>query len=200
VTSPLFEQLRQQLLPLDQPLAGDIPFPGQAAVLVLISESQEPSLLFTKRAAHLRQHAGEVCFPGGMWEPGDLDLSATALRETWEEIGLPPSAINLLGKLKPGQTRAGTWVTPFVGSFNTACPFIPNRDELDSIFTIPLQRFSQGIQVRMDQFERAGIQYEVPVYIDQGYEIWGFTAAITARLLKRWVVMDGIRDSLRDNL
>lgn len=181
--SPLLAQLRRHLLPLHQPQTEVLPLVGQAAVLVLISESLEPSLLYTKRALHLRQHAGEVCFPGGMWEPGDKDLSRTALRETWEEIGLPVQGIQLLGKLEPNQTRAGTLVTPFVATYDSAHPLFPNREELDSIFTIPLRRFAEGIQIRMDHFENAGRRYQIPVYSDQGYEIWGFTAAVTARLL-----------------
>ena len=183
MTSPLFAHLCRRLLPLDQPVAGAHLLVGQAAVLILLSESREPSLLFTKRADHMRQHAGEVCFPGGMWEPGDEDLRATALRETWEEIGLPAEAVRLLGMLESNQTRAGTWVTPFVASFNPDYPLSPNPEELESIFTIPLRRFEEGIQVGTNQFEREGQRYHVPVYQDQGYEIWGFTAAITARLL-----------------
>lgn len=183
MTSPLLAHLSRQLLPLDHPATAEFPLSGQAAVLILFSQSPEPSILYTKRAAHLRQHAGEVCFPGGMWEPGDEDLSMTAVRETWEEIGLPPENIHLLGKLEPSQTRAGTWVTPFVASFDSGYSLSPNTNELESIFTIPLHRFEKGIQIRLDRFERAGHFYQIPVYSDQGYEIWGFTAAVTARLL-----------------
>ena len=183
MTSPLFAHLCRQLLPLDQSVAQAHSLVGQAAVLILISESLEPRLLYTKRAIHLRQHAGEVCFPGGMWEPGDENLSVTALRETREEIGLPPDAVRLLGMLEPSQTLAGTRVTPFVASFNADYPLSPNPEELESIFTSPLRRFEEGIQIGMKQFERAGRHYQVPVFQDQGYEIWGFTAAVTARLL-----------------
>lgn len=181
--SPLLAHLSQFLLPLDQPATPEQSLAGQAAVLILFSQSPEPSILYTKRAAHLRQHAGEVCFPGGMWEPGDESLSDTAVRETWEEIGLPPEGIQLLGKLEPSQTRAGTWVTPFVASFDSGYSLSPNPEELESIFTVPLHRFAAGIQIRLDQFERAGRFYQVPVYSDQGYEIWGFTAAVTSHLL-----------------
>lgn len=183
MTSPLFAHLCRQLLPLDQSVTQAHSLMGQAAVLILLSESLEPCLLYTKRAVHMRQHASEVCFPGGMWEPGDENLIATALRETWEEIGLPPDAVSLLGMLEPSQTLAGTRVTPFVASFDAGYPLTPNPEELESIFTIPLRRFEEGIHVGMKQFERAGRLYQVPIYQDQGYEIWGFTAAVTARLL-----------------
>ena len=156
----------------------------QAAVMVLISRGENPSLLYTKRAAHLRQHPGDVCFPGGMWEAEDGDLFVTAQRETYEEIGLPASGIQLLGRLPKSHTRAGTPVTPFVGSFDTSIPLRLSPDELDSIFSVPLEAFYKGIQVREDQFERNGRVISVPAYHYQGYEIWGFTAAVTAQLLR----------------
>jgi 8-oxo-dGTP pyrophosphatase MutT (NUDIX family) len=158
--------------------------PPQAAVLVLISRGDHPAILYTKRAAHLRQHPGEVCFPGGMWELGDADLFATAQRETYEEIGLPMADIHLLGRLPQSHTRAGTPVTPFVASFDASAPLIPSPDELESVFCIPLTAFHEGIQVREDRFERHGRVFIAPVYDYQGYEIWGFTAAVTAQLLR----------------
>lgn len=180
VSDLLFGALSQQLIHesldlVDQP---------QAAVLVLISRGENPALLYTKRAAHLRQHPGEVCFPGGMWELGDVDLFATAQREAHEEIGLPAAEMHLLGRLPQFHTRVGTPVTPFVASFNPEIPLLPSPDELDSIFVVPLSVFDEGIQVREDRFERNGRPFIVPVYHYQGYEIWGFTAAVTAHLLR----------------
>ena len=175
----MFEALSQQLIhsPLDDVLQP------QAAVILLISNDDNPSILYTKRAAHLRQHPGEVCFPGGMWEQEDIDLFATARREVHEEIGLPDSGIQLLGRLPQSHTRAGTPVTPFVASFDPGLPLYASPDELGSIFTVPLSAFNEGIQVREDTFERHGRMIQIPVYHYQGYEIWGFTASVTAQLL-----------------
>lgn len=156
---------------------------AQAAVLVLISRGNNPAILFTKRAAHLRQHPGEVCFPGGMWEPGDDNLLVTAQREVHEEIGLAARHIELIGCLPQSHTRAGTVVTPFVAHFDAEVPLHPSADELESIFMVPLADFEAGIQVREDRFERQGRVLHIPVYHYQGYEIWGFTAAVTAQLL-----------------
>lgn len=162
----------------------DLVVQPQAAVLVLISRGDNPAVLYTKRAAHLRQHPGEVCFPGGMWEAGDADLFTTAQRETHEEIGLPAAEIQLLGRLPQSHTRAGTPVTPFVASFNSSAPLLLSPHELDSVFSVPLIAFNEGIQVREDRFERDGRVFSVPVYYYEGYEIWGFTAAVTAQLLR----------------
>lgn len=179
VSDLLFGTLSQQLIHepsalVDQP---------QAAVLVLISRGDNPALLYTKRAAHMRQHPGEVCFPGGMWEFGDTDLFATAQREAHEEIGLPAAEMHLLGRLPKSHTRAGTPVTPFVASFNAGFPLYPSPNELDSIFFVPLSVFHEGIQIREDKFERNGSTFNVPAYHYQGHEIWGFTAAVTFHLL-----------------
>ena len=177
--SHLFDRLRHQLnhAPLIQ---GAL---SQAAVLVLITQGQDPSILYTKRASHLRQHPGEVCFPGGMWEAADDNLLITAQREVFEEIGLAAADIHLLGRLPKTHTRAGIPVTPFVASFDPQITLTPSTDELESIFLLPISNFQAGIQVRIDSFERLGKVVQVPAYHYQGYDIWGLTAAITAQLL-----------------
>jgi 8-oxo-dGTP pyrophosphatase MutT (NUDIX family) len=179
MSDSMFRTLSHQLIHEPVSLVAQ----AQAAVLILITEGDNPAILFTKRAAHLRKHPGEVCFPGGMWEPGDIDLFATALREVHEEIGLPASGIQLLGRLPQSHTHAGTPVTPFVASFDAGLPLFASPDELDSIFLVPLSVFEDGIQVREDTFERHGQMIQIPVYHYHGYEIWGFTAAVTAQLL-----------------
>ena len=178
----LFASLSNQLLPLAQP--QDTELQGQAAVIVLLSLGAEPSILYTQRSSRLRHHPGEVSFPGGMWEPGDASLAATAVREMEEEIGLPASAIQLIGRLERGQTRAGTLVTPFVASFDSAWPLAPNPAELDCIFHVPLKSFFGEIPQQLDHFEHGGRRYQLPAYQYQGYRIWGFTAAVTARFLR----------------
>ncbi len=178
----LFESLADQLLPIEQPAAAGLK--GQAAVIVLIAQGVQPSLLYTQRSQRLRHHPGEVSFPGGMWEPGDANLAATAVRETEEEIGLPASAIQLLGRLEQGQTRAGTQVTPFVASYDANWPLQPNPAELDQIFHVPLRSFFDEIVVEQDHFEHQGRRYALPAYPYQGYRIWGFTAAVTSRILR----------------
>jgi 8-oxo-dGTP pyrophosphatase MutT (NUDIX family) len=178
----LFSRLQQRLLPLDNLEARR--YKREAAVLILLSDQPSPSILYTRRAQHLRRHPGEVCFPGGMWELQDANLLSTALRETQEEIGLPATELQLLGRLPEAYTKVGLPVTPFVAIYSPSFPLVAQPQELDAIFTVPLADFQRGIQLREDCFERQGKPFRVPVYAYQNFEIWGFTAAVTAHLLQ----------------
>ncbi len=180
MSSLLFERLSSALL------STDTPSEAQAAVMVLLTQGDTPSLVYTKRALHLRSHPGEICFPGGRREAGDAHLLATALRETEEEIGLPGGEVRVLGCLPEFRTRAGIQVLPFVGVITGNYPFIACPVELHSIFQLPLACFNEeAITLRVDTFERDNVIYRVPVYHYLGHEIWGLTAAITASLLQR---------------
>ncbi len=179
MNSHFFDHLGAQLSPLSSTSQA------RAAVVLLLSCGDETALLYTKRSPHLRSHPGEVCFPGGMREPGDKDLLATALREMEEEIGLSAVSVKVLGCLPEAQTRAGIQVVPFVACVDPMSELTPSLAELEAVFWVPLTRFEQGLKVRDQHFECNSRSYTIPVYHYQGYEIWGFTAAITAELLQR---------------
>ena len=128
--------LREGLDPDPQPEAD----PGErlAAVLVLLIEEPAPSLLFTERAANLSRHPGEVSFPGGLAEPRDDALVATALRETHEEIGLDPALPEVLGALPPIHTFvSGILVTPFVAVVRSLPTLHESRAEIARVLTVP---------------------------------------------------------------
>lgn len=159
---------------------------GQAAVLIAVSRiCGEDHVLLTKRAEHLTSHGGEVAFPGGMWEPEDQNLQDTALRESFEEVGLHPQRVNIIAQLPACHTRRGVKVTPFVGEIDqpgglTACP-----DELDSLFWVPLDFLIGDSRVRTDIFHVQGKHYWSPVYHFKGFEIWGFTARLIVDYLNK---------------
>lgn len=159
-------------------------FPSQASVLVLLTDDEtNPEIIFTLRAQHLTSHPGEVAFPGGMWELGDMTLLDTALRESHEEIALPPHSVQILGACRSRSTRAGVKVTPFVGVIAADTQLTANHAELDEIFRVPMAAFyGNTLQVRTDIFVHAGRNYHVPAYFYQGREIWGFTAALTQEI------------------
>lgn len=178
----------QQLDPL--PAIVDEQRPGEAAVLVplVVDEATgDFSLLLTLRSARLNHHAGEVAFPGGMWEPGDHFPTATALREAEEEVALVPAAVRLQGVLPALLAGRGmTQVVPVVATLPSGLELQANPDEIASIFHLPIAELIRDERLRTDIFPtRGGLSLWAPAYSYQGYEIWGFTAAVIKLLLQR---------------
>jgi 8-oxo-dGTP pyrophosphatase MutT (NUDIX family) len=199
---------RHQLLQSELIPVSDIVFPEYssassktyAAVLVpLVLINDEWHLLLTLRSEGLRQHGGEVAFPGGMWEEGDTSPIATALRETQEEIALPMDKANVLGGLDELETRRLTTVRPIVGIIPNDLSLQGNVGEIESIFTVPLSFFKQDKRLRTDIFKRyRGKKLDkhwVPAYQFDQYEIWGFTAAVIVQLMNRCFLADLTRDN-----
>lgn len=159
---------------------------GEAAVLVpIINYRDEWRLLLTKRAVHMRQHGGEVAFPGGMWECGDHFPVTTALREAQEEVAMPADKVTVLGLLPTMPTRNNTQVTPVVGLIEAELLLEANPDEIDSIFCPPIEVFNPDLRIRTDVFIHRKRPLWAPAYNYNGYEIWGFTAGVIKILLER---------------
>lgn len=154
-----------------------------AAVLVpLVERDPEMTVLLTERTAHLAAHAGQISFPGGGVEPEDRDEIAAALRETDEEIGLPPDRIDVIGRLDTYVTRTGFQIEPIVGLVRPPFALRPATDEVADVFEIPLsfildpaslQRHSRVFQGRERYF------YAFP-FADR--YIWGATAGMLLNL------------------
>lgn len=194
----IWRHLQAHLQPHSQ-LAHQVgAFPTQAAVLVLLTnDNHNPEIIFTQRALHLFSHPGEVAFPGGKWEEGDHSLLDTALRESCEEIALSPSQVDIIGACPMRATRAGIKVTPFVGVIAADTPLRVNCTELDAIFRVPLIAFKHdSLCIRTDIFTYDDQRYSVPAYGYQGYEIWGFTAALTQEVTRViWSLAEGEKRS-----
>ena len=112
-----------------------------AAVLVpLFVTDAGPSVVLTRRPWTMRAHSGEVCFPGGTQDDADADLRVTALREAWEEIGLPPEDVELIGQLNPLATRlSSVWITPYVGVIEQLGELRPSSTEVAAVLEVPLE-------------------------------------------------------------
>ena len=162
-------------------------FKDQAAVLIpLKGEGEAEQMLLTKRSEHLSIHKGEVAFPGGKWEGSDKDLCATALRESHEEVGLPPDAVDVLGQLPVAWTRQGMRVTPFIGRLNCEVNLTANEQELDHMFWVPLRFFEEDKRVQTDVFHYAGKEVWAPAYDFEGFRIWGFTSRVIVDFMVRF--------------
>ncbi|MGE5225874.1 MAG: NUDIX hydrolase [Planctomycetaceae bacterium] len=173
--------LRSRLDPAPAPVAA----PGDrlAAVLALLVREPAPSLLFTVRAATLSRHAGEVSFPGGLRDPEDADLAATALRETEEEVGIDRDAPTLLGALPAVHTFvSGILVTPFVGVLPVLPSLAVSDVEIAEALTVPLGDLHAAEEQRELRRE-AGRVWKGWWYETGGVTIWGATGFMLHALL-----------------
>lgn len=153
--------------------------PTPAAVLVpVIHRAEGLTVLFTQRSADLPDHPGQISFPGGRVEPADIDLEATALRETEEEIGLARQRVQILGRLADYQTVTGYKVTPVVGWVEPPFSLAPDPVEVADIFEVPLdfllEPANQKRHFRMIGDHRRDY-FAIP---HAGRYIWGATAAM----------------------
>ena len=159
----------------------------RAAVLVpILMEPEGPSIVYTVRKGNLQDHAGQISFPGGSLESSDGSLLETALREAEEEIDLGRELVEVIGELEemfipPSNFR----VSPFVGLLPVEAELTLQPDEVEEIFTAPLEDLLSPRAFRRVLWTRDGREYKVPVFDVEGRRIWGATAAMTGVLLAR---------------
>ena len=155
----------------------------EAAVLIALTRSDIPEIVFTRRSPRLNSHGGEVAFPGGKRDPEDRNLIATALRESHEEIGLPQHRVNILGSTGEVVSRLGIKVTPYIGLIERGERLVANLDELDRIFRVPVDYFLSDNGRRTDQLYYRGELFQVPCWQYGEYRIWGLTAIMLVEFL-----------------
>lgn len=166
----------------DAELLAAIRAPIPAAVLVPIVLHPAPSILLTVRTKTLSTHAGQVSFPGGRIEASDADPTAAALRETFEEIGLPPRAVELIGRLPEHLTGTGYRITPILGLVQPPPALRPDPREVAHVFELPLSVLLDEAAPRREQREFRGRMREYWVVPHPEQFIWGATAAILVNL------------------
>ena len=155
----------------------------QAAVLIAVTESENPELIYTLRSNNVGSHGGEVSFPGGMFEIEDKNLQDTALRESHEETGLDRSKVNILGSIDTVVSRFNISVTPYVGIVPSDIELNDNSDEIEACFRVPLSFLLEDKRHRNDEINRNGDIFFMPAYSYDSYIIWGLTAMITVDFL-----------------
>lgn len=153
--------------------------PVAAAVLVPIVVRQSGlTVLLTQRTAHLRDHAGQISFPGGRCEAGDDSPIATALRESSEEVGIEPQQVEVLGTLPDYFTGTGFCVTPVVGLVLPPLNLRLDDFEVADVFEAPLEFLLDGANYRRESLEIAGQMRTYWAVPWQEYFIWGATAGM----------------------
>jgi 8-oxo-dGTP pyrophosphatase MutT (NUDIX family) len=173
-------------------IAGDVLDEGEegagitpAAVLVAVVERSAPTVILTLRPETMRRHPGQISFPGGRIDPGDDGPVAAALREAEEEIGLPPSQVDVIGIADVYRTVTGFEVTPVVGIVPPDLPLSPHPGEVAAMFEAPLHYLLDPAH----HVERSAVwrgrqrhYYEIDY---EGRRIWGATAAMIVNLSRR---------------
>ncbi len=195
VGASMDDQLRRMLAARTPLILPVDPARRQAAVLLpLFQNGPTWHLVFTKRTDTLKHHKSQISFPGGTLDPGDGDLLTTALRESYEEVGVHPEHVTVLGRLDDLATFSTSFmISPFVGLIPYPYPFRPNPVEVASIFAVPLSVLADPAVVRSYLRRREDhatlVDHEFHL---GGHVIWGATARILHHFLQ--VIDEASRD------
>ncbi|MCK0100165.1 CoA pyrophosphatase [Qipengyuania sp. S6317L1] len=185
--SGLFEEghakdLSDQLLNDANLASGDVHTP--AAVLIAVTDRPEPGIILTQRPRDMRDHPGQVAFPGGKCDPGE-DAVTAALREAEEELALPRDCARVIGASDLYTTGTGFDVTPVLAVVPPDLPLVPNPGEVEAWFEPPLSLLLDSDNWTMQEIFWKGKMRRYLEMDYEGFRIWGVTAAIIANLARR---------------
>ena len=169
------------------PRRVDNPATSPAAVLLLLRQiNQEPHVVFTERTSNVEHHKGQICFPGGGMMESDPTAEATALRETFEEIGVRSESVRIIGQLDDMVTVSNFRVSPFVGLFEhdpeyryTTCDV-----EVSQVIEVPFGYLMEEGSMELEVREHKGREVLVPAFSYDGHRIWGATARMLHQLIE----------------
>ncbi|WP_299191687.1 CoA pyrophosphatase [uncultured Erythrobacter sp.] len=155
-----------------------------AAVLIAVTDRPEPGVILTQRPRDMRDHPGQVAFPGGKIDAGE-DATAAALREAEEELSLPREAVRVIGTSDLYRTGTGFAVTPVLGVVPPDLDLIPSPSEVEAWFEVPLALLLDSESWTSNEVFWRGAMRRYLEMDYEGFRIWGVTAAIIANLAKR---------------
>lgn len=188
------EEIRRRLagsrLPevIDGPLvaagAAGRPLTPAAVLVALVASPQGPEIILTQRTAGLRHHPAQISFPGGRVEPEDAGPSSAALREAWEEVGLPPDQVEIIGLLPRYRTVSDYCVHPFVGWVEPPVSLVPDAREVADVFLVPLAFVLDPANHTRESMVHDGEERSFWVLPFEGRRIWGATAGMLVSLAR----------------
>ncbi|HNS51934.1 MAG TPA: CoA pyrophosphatase [Anaerolineae bacterium] len=181
------ERLRSLLAGRPRRACSDPSYRCAAVLVPLLQKEGEWHVLVTQRTNEVQHHRGQISFPGGACDQEDADILATALRETFEEIGVPPEQVQVLGLLDDMWTSSHFAITPVVGVIPYPYSCLLNPAEVEEVIEVPLSFLRDPSNLRIEEVEFEGRQVEL-LFWDYGkYMIWG----ATARILKGFLDLEG---------
>ncbi len=165
-----------------------------AGVLILLYEhGGEPHIVFQKRTDQVRDHKGQISFPGGAMDPGDTDVLFTALRETHEEIGVDPNHVEVLGRVDDMVTVSNFLVTPFVGWLqHYPYEWRFSDEEVAYLLEVPIPHLLDPNNFVADRRIINGREYILPAYQFGNDLIWGATARMLSNFLEIYGSLKGL--------
>ena len=163
---------------------ADLDRTADAAVLIAVTEREEPTVLLTQRPRTMRDHPGQVAFPGGKLDAGE-DAVEAALREAWEELGIERDHVRVIGTTDRYQTGTGFDITPVLATVPPDLAIRPDPREVESWFEAPLSLLMQPASWRENEVFWKGAMRRYYEMDHEGYRIWGVTAAICINLSRR---------------
>ena len=168
-----------------RPTHLDRPDLEQCGVLIpIFQESDTDRILFTVRHGQLKSHPGEISFPGGKAQPGDVSLAACALREAEEEVSLAPGLVEIVGELDQVIVSGRYLVSPFVGMLSSEASVRPNHEEVTSIITLDISSFLDPPKLEIVSGVRSNLGGLVYQFWVGQFRIWGATARILKQVLE----------------
>jgi len=191
-------KIRQILSQRKRKSIRDSRFARAAVLLLLYQDKGQPAshrpepkamaggyhILFIRRTRKVEHHKGQISFPGGEAHPKDETMEATALRECFEEIGVGPEDVMVLGKLDDVKTFSSNYiVTPFVGAISYPYEFRVNTDEIEKLFGVPVEALLEKDRFKEGSWVYEGKTYPAYFYEYKGGIIWGATARILKQFL-----------------
>ena len=178
-----------------EPRFSDRPMAAASVLIGLVQRDHGLQVLLTVRSSHLRSHSGQIAFPGGKADATDEDAVATALRETYEEVGLAPAQLEVLGSLPVYTTGSAFVVTPVVALVQPDFSIAANAHEVADVFEVPLAFLMNPANHRHHVVHWGGVErhWLSMVYQDGGNErfIWGATAGMLRNLYRFVLEMPG---------
>ena len=175
--------VREKLSDHDPVILPNTTITRAAVLILLLNKNEIPHILFTKRTDSVETHKGQVSFPGGAWDKTDKSLQETAVRETFEEVGILPKYIHHLGQLDDFFTVTDFIVSPFAGFMTEQVDYVINEAEVAEVLEVPLSLFLQKSYFEVKKWEHRGQYYDVYFYYYGNQVIWGATAFMLNRFI-----------------